>query len=218
MFVERGVVKELADLFDLTEEVVQELPGFAEKSAANLVAAIQRRKTVELRRFLFGLGIPEVGQAVARDLAAHFRSLDAVRDADPEALEAVDGIGPIMSEAISGFFGEPKNAEAIDAIMAKGMELLAPEAESESGLSGKKFVFTGGMETMSRSEAKKLVEGIGARAVSSVSSETDYVVAGKGAGSKLKKAQDLGVTVLTEADFIGLLADHGVAAAEGMEE
>jgi DNA ligase (NAD+) len=217
MFVERGVVKELADLFDLTVDMVKELPGFAEKSARNLVQAIHRRKTVELRRFLYGLGIPEVGEAVARDLAAHFRSLDGVRAADPEALEAVEGVGPIMSEAIHGFFHETKNAVAIDAIMAKGMELSAPEARVETGLSGKKFVFTGGLVRMTRPEAKKLVEGLGARAVSSVSSGTDYVVAGEGAGSKLKKARDLGVNVLTEDGFIELLEDAGVTVGQPEE-
>ena len=103
--------------------------------------------------------------------------------------------------------------------MAKGMELSAPEARVETGLSGKKFVFTGGMERMTRPEAKKLVEGLGARAVSSVSAGTDFVVAGEGAGSKLKKAQDLGVTVLTEDEFIELLKDAGVSVdlPEGME-
>ena len=224
MFVERGVVRELADLFDLTEDVVRELPGFAEKSAANLVRAIQRRRRVELRRFLYGLGIPEVGEAVARDLAAHFQSLEAIRGADPETLEAVEGIGPIMSEAIFGFFREPKNAAAIDAIIAKGMDLTAPDGSLEGGLSGKKFVFTGGMDRMSRPQAKKLVEDMGARAVSSVSSETDFVVAGEGAGSKLRKARDLGVTVLTEAEFLELVTahgspaeDHGEATAGGAE-
>ncbi len=219
IFVERGLVKELADLFELDEAQLSELPGFAEKSAANLVAAIRERKTVELRRFLFGLGIPEVGGAVARELALHFRTLEAIRAADGEALEGVDGIGPIMSQGILNFFGEPINAQAIDAVLSKGMELVAPAGPDESELSGKKFVFTGGMEKLTRPLAKGLVEGVGAKAVSSVSSETDFVVAGEGAGSKLKKAQELGVQVLSEAEFLEMMAALGVAVpgGEGVE-
>lgn len=219
IFVEQGLVKELADLFELDEARLSELPGFAEKSAANLVAAIENRKKVELRRFLFGLGIPEVGEAVARELALHFRTLEAIRGADGEALEEVDGIGPIMSQGILSFFGEPINALAIDAVLAKGMELLAPAGPEESELSGKKFVFTGGMETLTRPVAKSLVEGVGAKAVSSVSSGTDYVVAGEGAGSKLTKAQELGIQVLTEAEFLEMMAALGLTmpGGEGVE-
>jgi DNA ligase (NAD+) len=217
LFVDRGMVKELADLFDLSVDDLQELPGFAEKSAINLVEAIQRRKTVELRRFLLGLGIPEVGEAVARDLALHFRTLRGLRTADREALEAVEGIGPIMSEAILEFFREPKNARAIDAILAKGLHLLSPETRSGRALAGKRFVFTGGMDLLSRSEAKELVEEAGGKAVSSVSSETDFVVAGEGAGSKLKKAQDLGLEILSEEEFLAILAENGIEV-QGREE
>jgi DNA ligase (NAD+) len=176
----------------------------------NLIEAIRRRKRVELRRVLLGLGIPEVGEAVARDLALHFQTLEALRSADRETLETVEGIGPVMSEAIVGFFQRPENARAIDAILAKGLEPLSPERSSGRALDGKKFVFTGGMDLLSRSEAKGLVEEAGGKAVSSVSSETDFVVAGEGAGSKLKKAQDLGVEILSEEDFLSLMAENGI--------
>jgi DNA ligase (NAD+) len=212
LLVDRALVKELADLFDLEVEDLEELPGFAEKSARNLVEAIQRRKRVELRRFLIGLGIPEVGEAVARDLAMHFLTLEALRAADRESLETVEGIGPIMSEAIVGFFGKPENARAIDAILDKGIELLSPRTGSENPLVGKKFVFTGGMDSLSRSEAKKLVEDGGGRSVSSVSAETDFVVAGEGAGSKLRRAEELGVAVLSESEFLQLLDESGIQA------
>ena len=176
---------------------------------------------MELRRFLFGLGIPEVGEAVARDLAAHFRSFEAIRDADQEKLEAVEGIGPKMSEVIHGFLREEKNARAIDAVLGKGMDLLPPPSSEGGGasLAGKKFVFTGGMNRSTRPEAKKLVEEAGGRAVSSVSSETDYVVAGEDAGSKLTRAQELGFQILTEEEFLKLLADGGseVDGGEGAE-
>jgi len=215
LFVEHGLVEGLADLFDLQPAELMKLPGFAEKSARNLFEAIQRRKKVELRRFLFGLGIPEVGEAVARDLAAHFGGLDAIRTSQREGLEEVEGIGPRMSELIHGFLNEEKNSRAIDALLARGMELVAPSIGSGAPFNGKKFVFTGGMETLSRPEAKKLVEGAGGRAVSSVSAETDYVVAGEAAGSKLRKAQELGLEILTEEEFMRLLAEAGVVGPSG---
>jgi DNA ligase (NAD+) len=210
LLVARGLVRELADLFDLREKDLEALPGFAKKSAANLVQAIDRRRTVDLQRFLFGLGIPEVGQAVARDLAHHFGTLDAVREADQERLEAVSGIGPRMSELIVEFLHEEDNARAIDAVLGKGMELISPSRVSGQGLGGKKFVFTGTLSGMSRGEAKALVEGAGGRVVGSVSSETSFVVAGQDAGSKLARARELGVTVLGEDEFLDLLVDAGV--------
>ncbi|MGW8264858.1 MAG: NAD-dependent DNA ligase LigA [Longimicrobiales bacterium] len=215
LLVDRGLVPELANLFDLDAETVAQLPGFAEKSAKNLVTAIARRKRVELHRFLFGLGIPEVGQAVARDLALHFGNLDDIRRADREVLEAVNGIGPKMSESIFSFLREEKNAQAIDAVLDRGVDLISPEAPAESGLREKKFVFTGGLERLTRSQAKMLVEAAGARAVSSVSTETDFVVAGSDSGSKLTRALELGLRVLDEGEFLSLLAEAGVELPGG---
>ena len=210
LLVERELVRELADLFDLRASQLVHLPGFAEKSAANLVEGIARRKSVELRRFLHGLGIPEVGVTVARDLALHFRSVEAIRAADEEALGAVPGIGPIMSEAIRSFLVTPANALAIDHILLRGVAPISPEAPVETELAGRKFVFTGGLEGLSRANAKKLVESAGARAVTSVSAETDWVVAGTDPGSKYDRAIELGLTVLTEEAFIALLRDAGI--------
>jgi DNA ligase (NAD+) len=213
LLVDRGLVTDLADLFSLEEEDLIPLPGFAEKSAANLVAAIQARRTTEMARFLFGLGIPEVGVKVARDLAEHFRSLETLRGADREALEEVPGIGPTMSELIADFFADDRNAAAVDAVVARMERLTVPEPGRTGGaLEGKTFVFTGGLESMSRSRAGKLVESAGGRAASSVSGSTDYVVAGEGAGSKLEKARELGVTLLSEEEFLGLLGKAGVEA------
>lgn len=214
LLVDRGLVGELADLFDLVPEQLVHLPGFAEKSATNLVAGIQRRTSVELRRFLHGLGIPEVGVAVARDLALHFRSFDAIRAATPEELEAVDGIGPRMSEAIRGFLDTPANALAMDHILARGVTPVAPEGPAQTELAGKRFVFTGGLSALTRSQARKLVEGAGARAVSSVSAETDWVVAGSDPGSKYDKAVALDVGILTEEAFLQLLRDAGIEVPE----
>lgn len=211
LLVDRELVRELADLFELTSEVLLPLPLFAEKKAENLVAGIQARRRTELRRFLFGLGIPEVGASVARDLATHFRSLDALQAAGREELEAVHGIGPRMSEAITGFFGDPANAAVVDALATRMEALTVPDREGEGGpLAGMTIVFTGTLESMSRGAAKKLVEKAGARSPSSVSGETDLVVAGPGAGSKRARAEALGVEVMDEAGFLALLEEKGI--------
>jgi DNA ligase (NAD+) len=214
LLVSRGLVGQVADLFDLEVEALAELPGFAAKSAENLASAIRARMRPELGRFLFGLGIPEVGVAVAADLARHFGTFEALRAATREQLEAVPGIGPIMSEQIVGFLEDERRASAIDAILARGVE-PAPEALGDSGsedgpLAGKKFVFTGGMSVMSRGEATRLVEGAGGRGVGSVSKATDYVVAGEDPGSKYDRAKELGLTILDEAQFLELLRGLGV--------
>jgi DNA ligase (NAD+) len=212
LLVERNLVGDLADLFDLSAEVLLPLPGFAQKSAEKLVAAIQDRRKTELRRFLYGLGIPEVGVSVARDIALHFRDFERFRAADAEALQEVPGIGPKMAEQILGFFGEPRNADAISAVRGKMKSLGVPAAGAGEGpLAGKKFVFTGGLEAMSRSRAKQLVEDAGGQATSSVSGDTDYVVAGEESGTKLEKAKALGVEILDEAGFLSLLREAGVA-------
>ncbi len=205
LLVERELVQEVAHLFDLEVDELVDLPGFGERSAAKLVGAIRARKRVELERFLHGLGIPEVGQAVARDLARHFRSFGTIRAADAEALEVVRGIGPRMSELITEFFSDGRNARAIDDLLARGLELVAPEEKAGTALDGKRFVFTGGLEGITRSQAEKMVEEAGGRTVSSVSGETDYVVAGSGAGSKLAKARELGLRILSEAEFLALV-------------
>ena len=207
LLVDEGLVDRLPDLLDLTAEELVELEGFAALSAGNLVAAIEAASKPELYRFLAALGIPEVGGAVSRSLARHFGTLDAVMSADEEALAEVDGVGPIMAARIAAFFTEPHNAENL-ARLTERMEVQAAEAAPTGGaLDGKTFVFTGGMESMSRGEAKKRAEALGARVTGSVSTKTDYVVAGSDAGSKLDKANALGLTVLDEAGFLALLAE-----------
>jgi len=214
LLVDRGLVRELAELFDLTPERMVELPRFAEKSATNLVAGIQARKRPELAVFLHALGIPEVGAAVARDLALHFRSLDRILDAPPEELEEVKGIGPRMSQAIREFLDNAQNREGICHLLERGVEPTAPHAPMATPLAGRKFVFTGGLAAFTRSGAKKLVEDAGGKVVGSVSRETDYVVVGEDPGSKHEKALELGVTVLDEEAFRALLLEAGVEAPE----
>ena len=214
LLVRQGLVRELADLFDLKAESLLELPGFAAKSADNLVAGIQRRLSPELERFLFALGIPEVGVTVARDLARHFRGLEAIRSATEEELAVVHGVGTVMSETIHGFFRNDQNRLAIDRILQRGVTPIEPEEVSGESVpfAGQKFVFTGGLVGFSRARAKELIEGAGGRVVGAVSKETDYLVVGEDPGSKHEKAVELGVTTLDEMAFVALLQDAGVEA------
>jgi DNA ligase (NAD+) len=161
LLVDRGLVKELANLFDLSAADLEQLDGFAEKSASNLAEAIRLKKSVELHRFLYGLGIPEVGATVARELARSFHSFEGVRAATGEELEAVEGIGPIMSEQIRGFLDDERNKTRIQAVLDRGMDLIPPEETGGQALAGEKWVFTGGLEGFARSEAKRLIEGEG---------------------------------------------------------
>jgi DNA ligase (NAD+) len=211
LFVARGLVRSLEDVFDLTADRLVALEGFAEKSAANLLSAIARAREVELPRFLYGLGIPEVGVAVARDLARHFGTFAALRTASTAEVDAVPGVGGKMAEVIAGFFADHANAAVIDALLARVRLIEGTAAPAGGPLAGATFVFTGGLDALSREEGKRLVESLGARAAGSVSRKTTYVVAGADAGSKLDKARELGVTVLDEPAFLALLARHGVA-------
>ncbi|MYI06944.1 MAG: NAD-dependent DNA ligase LigA [Gemmatimonadetes bacterium] len=204
LLVDQGLVAELADLFDLEEANLVPLEGFAEVSARNLVQAIDERRTVELSRFLVGLGIPEVGAAVAADLVAHFRGIDAFREASPEALEGIHGVGPRMSAAIRSFLDEPRVSGALDRLIARGFEFSVPEraGEATGGLAGRTIVLTGTLDGFSRTELKEKLTGLGARVTGSVSARTDYLVVGANPGSKLAKAEALGVVVLTEAELL----------------
>ena len=212
LFVHEGLVTQLADLFDLKPEPITRLEGFAQKSAEKLVENIRAASNTELRRFLYGLGVPEVGVTVARDLAKHFASMDAILSASEEALIEVEGVGPKMAAQITQFFREQRNRSAIDQLLDGRVTIEATEAPtSDAVLDGLKIVFTGGLEQLSRGEAKALVQSLGGRAVSSVSKATDYVVAGADPGSKFDKAKELGVTTFTEQEFLEFLRSRGVS-------
>ncbi len=208
LLVDHGLVRELADLYDLRPEDLMELEGFAEKSAHALVEAIQATKRPPLERFLVALGIPEVGVAVARTLAEHFGSLECIRHATREELEAVEGIGPKMSEAITAFFADERNARAIDAILAKGVEPVAPESVAVDRGAAGTAVFTGTIP-VPRATAEAAWRSVGGRTASSVSRKTDFVVAGENPGSKLEKAQRLGVPVLDFQAFVEKVRELG---------
>ncbi len=210
LLVEKGLVNRFSDLFKVEAEQLTELEGFGEKSAANLVEGIRRASRVELARLLYGLGIPEVGVTVARDLARRFGSLEALREAGEEVLQTVDGVGPKMAEQIAGYFGDPRSVQLLDEQVGK-LDILEAEPEgAAAGLAGLKFVLSGRLERLSRSEAKRLLESLGARVTSAVSAKTDYMVAGRSPGSKVQKAQELSVEILDEERFEELLTAKGV--------
>ena len=212
LLVDQNLVRHLPDLFDLEVEQLLDLEGFAEKSANGLVNAISRSSRAELPRFLFGLGIPEVGVTVASSLARHFRSLEALRQADVEDLQQVEGVGPRMSEQIVAFLRESRNVEILDRLLDGRIELLAMQEEvAADNLEGLRFVLTGGLEDLTRTQAKRMLESLGAKVTSTVSARTDYVVAGDNPGSKYRKALDLGVETLDEAGLLDLLRSKGVA-------
>nr|WP_295462930.1 NAD-dependent DNA ligase LigA [Mesorhizobium sp.] len=205
--VEAGIVKTPADLYKLGVLALANLQRMAEKSAANLLAAIEKSRHTTLARFIFALGIRNVGEATAKDLARHFGSLDALMDATPESLLAVPDVGPVVAQSIAGFFAEAHNREVIEQLRAAGVkwEEGEPAAPVAGSASGKVFVLTGTLPTMSRDEAKALIEAHGGKVSGSVSKKTDYVVAGAEAGSKLAKAEELGVAILDEDGLRHLL-------------
>ncbi len=209
--IETGLIETLSDLYKLTKDEIVDLERFAEKSAQNLIDEIEESKDTTLVRFFYGLGIPQVGMHIARVLAHHYPTLDKLMAATEEELEAIDEIGPIVAQDVVGFFTEERNRRLIEEILEAGVTLSNPMAEERAQLlEGLTFVFTGELDRWTRDEVKQLVERHGGRATSSVSGETDYVVAGPGAGSKLDEAEARDVPVLDEEAFVGLLEERGV--------
>jgi DNA ligase (NAD+) len=205
--VDEGIIRSLPDLYRLDVATLAALDRMAEKSAQNIVAALEKSKHTTLNRFLFALGIRHVGETTAKDLARHFGKLDAVMQADAERLLAVPDVGPVVAQSLVDFFGEAHNREVVQQLRELGVHW--PEHEGVSTqplpLTGKTFVLTGTLPTMSRDEAKAALEAQGAKVAGSVSKKTDYVVAGTEAGSKLDKARELNVTVIDEQQLLNLL-------------
>jgi DNA ligase (NAD+) len=221
-FYREGLVTRPQDIFTLAERDARSLTklenreGWGKQSAQNLFAAIEARRQIGLGRFIFALGIRHVGETNARLLARHFGSIDALRDVgrragakEPEAiaeLTAIDGVGEVVVEALADFFGEAHNEEMLDALLKEVTPTPLEAVASSSPVAGQTLVFTGSLERMTRDEAKAMAERLGAKVAASVSAKTDLVVAGPGAGSKLKKASELGVKVITEDDWFDLIA------------
>ena len=203
--VERGLVRDLSDLYRLEKKDLLELDGFAEKSAENLVNAIEASKKAPLDRFLYGLGIGNVGQHVAQVLASHFGSLARIMDATEDELLSVHEIGEEVARSVVDYFTDVKNRRVIEDMQRNGLDLVWEASQKEKTLAGTRVVFTGTLSKLHRDHAKRLVEERGGRVTSSVSKNTSFVVAGEDAGSKAEKARELGVKVLSEDDFLAMV-------------
>ncbi|MDT8398715.1 MAG: NAD-dependent DNA ligase LigA [Pseudomonadales bacterium] len=205
--VEEGLVSSVADIFHLDADTLAGLERMGRKSAENLLAAIAHSKDLSLARFLYALGIREVGVATAQALARHFGRLQAIMDADPEALMAVPDVGPVVAGHIALFFAEPHNRKVISELLAAGIRLKEadPESAQETPLAGQTYVITGTLESMSRDEARERLQSLGAKVAGTVSAKTSCVIAGPGAGSKLAKAEALAIKIIDEAAFLALL-------------
>ena len=206
--VDQGLVKDLSDLYRLNQEQLLKLEGFAERSSILLLEAIAESRAVPLERFLMGLGIRQIGRHIAKVLAREFGSLHAIMTADRDRFQSIREIGPEISESLVSYFQEQSNRRVIDQLQQLGVSIIQPslpQSHTPLPFSGKSFVFTGGLLSYSRDEAKALVERLGAMVLSSVSKKTTYVVAGSEAGSKLDQARKLGVRILDEDEFKNLI-------------
>jgi len=205
-FVETGLVKDVADIYDLTEDKLLKLERMGKKSAQNILDEIENSKNLPLERVIYGLGIRFVGERTAQFLAEAFGSTDALMNASEEDLQRVNEIGPRVSASIREFFDEPKNVALVERLREKGLTFKGRKKQRATTLAGKTFVLTGTLERHTRDEAKKLIEDAGGRVSGSVSKKTDYVVAGAEAGSKLDKARELGVKVIGEKEMGELIS------------
>lgn len=211
--VEREMVHTIADLFRLTVEQLASLERMGKKSATNLVNALSVSRNTTLPRFIYALGIREVGEATARSLVAHYRELDAIMSATAEALQEVNDVGPIVASHIEKFFRQPHNQEVISELLEQGIQWESepePEEGAEQPLEGETWVLTGTLHNMTRDQGKEVLQKLGAKVSGSVSTKTTALLAGEKAGSKLTKAQNLGVRVVTEDEFIELMKEWGV--------
>ncbi len=208
--VDEGLVSDPSDLYRLNEEQLVSLPRMAPKSANNLLAALEKSKQTTLPRFIYALGIHEVGEATARNLALHFRDVTALQQAELEALQSVADVGPIVAGKIYQFFRQAVNARVVESLLHEvGLHWEMEDALVDSRtLEGQTWVLTGTLTSLTRSEAKTRLQSLGAKVAGSVSAKTSCVVAGDAAGSKLTKAQDLGIKVLSELDLLTFLDDH----------
>jgi DNA ligase (NAD+) len=203
--IERGLVKNVADIYAVTKKDLLSLERFADKSAQNILDEIEASKKLPLERVIYGLGIRMVGERTAQFLAEHFGSMEALEQASVEELQEVNEVGPRIADSIAEFFGNPANHKLVDRLREAGLTLKGKKKERGTKLAGKTFVLTGTLAHRTRDEAKKMIEDAGGKVTGSVSKKTDYVVAGTDAGSKLDKAKELGVAVIDEKELENLL-------------
>jgi DNA ligase (NAD+) len=202
---DRKLVKNVADIYKLTKDDLLTLERMGDKSAQNILDEIQASKKLPLERVIFGLGIRFVGERTAEFLAEHFGSLDALKEAQEEELQEVNEVGPRIAKSIVEFFQEPRNRQLVEQLREAGLAFKGKRKERGTKLAGQTFVLTGTLAHYSRDEAKKMIEDAGGRVSGSVSKKTNYVVAGADAGSKLDKAKELGVPVISETEMEKLL-------------
>ena len=211
--VDAAIIKTPADLYKLGISALANLERMADKSASKLLAAIEKSRDTTLARFVYALGIRNVGETTAKDLARHFGSLDALVAAEVEALQQVPDVGPIVAKSVAEFFDEPHNVEVVEQLRAAGVHWVEGAPRDTAGvLAGKTVVLTGTLPDLSRDQAKELIEAAGGRVTGSVSKKTDFVIAGSEAGSKLDKARALGVEVLDQAGLQALLSAPSAAS------
>jgi DNA ligase (NAD+) len=203
--VDAGLLTSYADIFQLTIEKLSKLNRMGQKSAENLISAIDRRKKIPLNRLLYSLGIRHVGENIADMLARKWGSLNAVMLQTPESLVAVDGIGKTIAESVYSFFSDPGNREILARILENGVEILSVTPVAGKTLEGKSFVLTGTLPNLTRSQAKELIEAAGGKIASAVSRNTSYLVAGEAPGSKLDAARKMGVEIIDEPALMQLL-------------
>ena len=205
-FVNSGLIKNPADIYALSAGEIAALEGLAEKSAANLVAAIERSKGNSLSKLLYALGIRHIGEKAAKLLAVHFGTMDKLTKASIEDISVIEGFGGIMARSVADFFHMPQTLDLIDRLKAAGVNMVALEEVRDTRFAGKTFVLTGTLPTWSRAEAAEIIERFGGKTASSVSAKTNYVLAGEEAGSKLTKAQSLGIPVISEDDLRAMIS------------
>lgn len=205
LFVNEGLIKTPADIYTVKEEQIIPLERMAEQSAKNIVDAINKSKENDLAKLLFALGIRHIGQKAAKLLSERFGTMCEVINASFDDIMTIDGFGKIMAESVVGYFAMPQTHELIDRLMAAGLNMKSLKEVKDMRFAGKTFVLTGTLPTYSRKEAAEIIESFGGKTASSVSKKTDYVLAGEEAGSKFKKATDLGITIISEDDFNGMI-------------
>ncbi|RLB20698.1 MAG: NAD-dependent DNA ligase LigA, partial [Deltaproteobacteria bacterium] len=209
--IEKGLVREPADLYTLTKDDLLKLDKVADKAATNLLTAIERSKKATLSKFIYALSIRHVGEHIASVLAQHFGDIEALAKASEEELIEIAEVGPEIAQSIVSYFEDEDNRRQIKRLLECGIQIEAPSKPTPSPIAGKTFVLTGTLSSMTRSQAKELIEQLGGKVSSSVSAATDYLVAGDSPGSKLTKAREKGTTILNEEEFLRLLRrdNHG---------
>ena len=205
LLVREGRISHAYDLYTLTREDIADLEGLGQKSADNLLSALEKSKDNDLYRVVYGLGIRHIGEKAAKLLAQRFGSMDAILNATAEEISAIDGFGAVMAQSVISFFALEPSRELVARLQEAGVNMQSKTVRRDDRFAGKTFVLTGTLPTLTRSEASALIEQYGGKTAGSVSKKTDYVLAGEEAGSKLTKAQQLGITVLDEEQFRAML-------------